>query len=139
MVSLLCLAELGACQGGFSLPPSLFRTLLHCFLLQRFLHSPIHQLPPFLPVPTLASLLTGELMSYGDLKELTKLPDEDLTRCLASLTLSKYKLLAKVRAVGCGVAGSGGGAAQLRTVWGCRQWVHWSHGRHGCGSTRAVH
>ncbi|KAI3437587.1 hypothetical protein D9Q98_000040 [Chlorella vulgaris] len=37
----------------------------------------------------------SELMSYGDLKELTKLPDEDLTRCLASLTLSKYKLLAK--------------------------------------------
>lgn len=37
-----------------------------------------------------------EELSYGELRELTKLPDEDLTRCLASLTLSKYKLLVKV-------------------------------------------
>ncbi|EFN56087.1 hypothetical protein CHLNCDRAFT_22706 [Chlorella variabilis] len=37
----------------------------------------------------------SDSLSYGELKEATKLPDEDLTRCLASLTLSKYKLLAK--------------------------------------------
>lgn len=37
------------------------------------------------------------MLSYGELKELTKLPDDDLARCLASLTLAKYKLLAKVR------------------------------------------
>lgn len=36
------------------------------------------------------------MLSYTELRELTKLPDEDLTRCLASLTLSKYKLLVKV-------------------------------------------
>ncbi|KAL4451507.1 hypothetical protein ABPG75_007169 [Micractinium tetrahymenae] len=35
----------------------------------------------------------AEELSYGELRELTKLPDEDLTRCLASLTHSKYKLL----------------------------------------------
>lgn len=38
----------------------------------------------------------GDVLSYTELRELTKLPDEDLTRCLASLTLSKYKLLVKV-------------------------------------------
>ena len=44
------------------------------------------------------------MLSYSELKELTKLPDEDLTRCLASLVLTKYKLLSKVGA-GCGWVG----------------------------------
>jgi cullin 1 len=37
----------------------------------------------------------SDVLSYAELREQTKLPDEDLTRCLASLTLSKYKLLVK--------------------------------------------
>ncbi len=41
-----------------------------------------------------------DVLSYAELREQTKLPDEDLTRCLASLTLSKYKLLVKVSWVG---------------------------------------
>lgn len=42
-----------------------------------------------------------DVLSYAELREQTKLPDEDLTRCLASLTLSKYKLLVKVGAWCC--------------------------------------
>ena len=67
---------------------------------------------PSLPSPA------GDSLSYGELKEATKLPDEDLTRCLASLTLSKYKLLAKVGGARRWQAGMGRQAGGLEGVGG---------------------
>lgn len=71
-------------------------------------------LPCTAPKPVPACLPTlnpphetaAEVLSYGELKEATKLPDEDLTRCLASLVLSKYKLLSKVGGARAGARGA---------------------------------
>jgi len=72
-------------------------------------HLPPAPVPPTPVPPHVTCLLThllchppalcaGDSLTYGELREQSKLPDEDLTRCLASLTLSKYKLLTKVGA-----------------------------------------
>ena len=71
-------ARLPACCPHLTIPPTLHST-------------------PTPRAPVACAVDAAAALSYGELKEASKLPDEDLVRCLASLCLSKYKLLTKVR------------------------------------------